>query len=77
VSTLTSSSRTVIVDSWAACLNESGTVILSEADIHCEGLEILAGTAKVDPGETTLFKSLGLTIEYIYAAQLVYEKATA
>ena len=75
--TSTSSSRTVIVDSWAACLNESGSVILSRADIHCEVLEILAGTAKVDPGETTLFNSVGLTIEYVYAAQLVYEKSSA
>ncbi len=65
------------VDSREACLNESGGVILSGADIHCEVSDMLTSTARLDPGETTLFVSVGLAIEHVYAAPLVYEKATA
>lgn len=68
---------TVVVDSREACLNESGDVILSGTEIHSEIGEILAGTARIDTGETTLFKSVGIATEDIFAARLVYEKATA
>ena len=67
----------VNVDSREACLNESGGVILSGADIHCEVGEMLTGAARLDPGETTLFESVGLAIEEVSATPLVYEKATA
>jgi len=66
---------TVVADSREACGKESGDVILSGAEIHSEIGEILAGNASVDPGETTLFKSVGIATEDIFAARLVYEKA--
>ena len=68
---------TVVADSREACQNDSGDVILSGADIHSEIGEILAGKAKVNAGETTLFKSVGIATEDVFAARLVYEKATA
>ena len=61
----------VNVDSREVCLNESGGVILTGADIHCEVGEVLTGAARLDPGEMTLFESVGLAIEDVSAAPLV------
>jgi len=38
---------------------------------------VLVGKANVNPAETTLFKSVGIATEDVFAARLVYEKATA
>lgn len=64
----------VVVDSREAVLKESGDVILSGAPIHAELGEVLAGTKAVDPGETTIFKSVGLAVEDIAAAKLIYDR---
>jgi len=65
----------VFVDSRAAASQEAGDLILSGAKIQGELGEALAG--KVDPraGETTIFKSLGLAVEDVAAASLVYRSA--
>jgi ornithine cyclodeaminase/alanine dehydrogenase-like protein (mu-crystallin family) len=65
----------VIVDSRAAVLKESGDVIMSKATISAELGEILAGTASVAAGATTVFKSVGIAVEDIAAARLVYDSA--
>ncbi len=67
----------VFVDSREGALKESGDAILSEAKIYAELGEALA--AKVPPraNETTIFKSLGMAIEDIAAALLVYQFATS
>jgi ornithine cyclodeaminase/alanine dehydrogenase-like protein (mu-crystallin family) len=67
----------VFVDSREAALKESGDVILSDAKIYAELGEALA--AKVPPraNETTIFKSLGMAVEDIAAALLVYRSATS
>ena len=67
-------SNVVVVDSREAVLKESGDVILSKAVIHAELGEVLAGTKTVDPGETTIFKSVGLAVEDIAAAKHVYDR---
>lgn len=67
---------TVVVDSREACLKESGDVILSGTSIHAEIGEVLAGKAAVPAGTPTLFKSVGIATEDVFAARLVYEKAT-
>jgi ornithine cyclodeaminase/alanine dehydrogenase-like protein (mu-crystallin family) len=68
--------NTVIVDSREAVLKESGDVILSGAPIYAEIGEIFAGLKPAPaPGATTIFKSVGLAIEDIAAARLVYEAA--
>ncbi|MGB0554957.1 MAG: ornithine cyclodeaminase family protein [Alphaproteobacteria bacterium] len=68
---------TVIADSRDACMNESGDMILSGTRIHAEIGEVLAGDASVAAEETTLFKSVGLAVQDVFAAQMVYEKVNA
>jgi len=64
---------TLIVDSRAAALKESGDVILSGAPIFAEAGEVFAGTRRPPRGATTVFKSLGLAVEDLAAARLVYD----
>jgi ornithine cyclodeaminase/alanine dehydrogenase-like protein (mu-crystallin family) len=66
----------VFVDSREAAMKESGDVILSGAKIHAELGEAFAGKAS-RANETTVFKSLGLAVEDIATALLVYRAATA
>jgi thiomorpholine-carboxylate dehydrogenase len=63
----------LIVDSREAVLKESGDVILSNAKIHAEAGEIFTRTKAAPTGETTVFKSVGIAIEDVAAARLVYE----
>jgi ornithine cyclodeaminase/alanine dehydrogenase-like protein (mu-crystallin family) len=64
---------TVYVDSRAGALRESGDIIGAKAIIHAELGEALAGLAPPAPkGVHTLFKSLGLAVEDIAAAEIVY-----
>jgi len=66
--------NTVIVDSREAVLKESGDVILSGAVIYAEAGEIFAGINVAPPASnTTVFKSVGLAVEDITAAKLVYD----
>jgi len=67
----------VFVDSREAALKESGDVILSAAKIYAELGEALAGNFPSRANETTIFKSLGMAVEDIAAALLVYRSATA
>ena len=62
----------IFVDSRAAALKESGDVILSGAKIYAEIGEALAGKVPPRANETTIFKSLGMAVEDIFAALLVY-----
>jgi thiomorpholine-carboxylate dehydrogenase len=64
----------VVVDSRAAALREAGDVILSGAEIHAELGEILAGRKSVPPGATTVFRSVGIAVEDVAAAALVYDR---
>jgi ornithine cyclodeaminase/alanine dehydrogenase-like protein (mu-crystallin family) len=65
----------VVVDSREAVLKESGDVILSGAEIYAEAGEIFAGTKAAPFSKTTVFKSVGLAIEDIATAKLVYDNA--
>ena len=64
----------VIADTRAGVLNESGDVLLSGATIHAELGEILAGTKTVPADATTVFESVGMAVEDVAAANLVYQK---
>jgi ornithine cyclodeaminase/alanine dehydrogenase-like protein (mu-crystallin family) len=66
----------VFVDSREAAMKESGDVILSRAKIHAELGEAFAGKVPPRANETTIFKSLGMAVEDIAAALLVYRSAT-
>jgi thiomorpholine-carboxylate dehydrogenase len=67
----------LFVDSREAAMKESGDVILSGAKIYAELGEALAGKIDNRANETTIFKSLGMAVEDIAAALLVYRAATA
>jgi thiomorpholine-carboxylate dehydrogenase len=68
---------TLLVDSRDAALKESGDVILSKAAIFAEAGEVFAGARVPGREATTVFKSLGLAVEDIATARLVYDAVTA
>jgi thiomorpholine-carboxylate dehydrogenase len=70
-------SSTIVVDSREGASTGSGDVILSNAKIACEIGEVAAGAVSVDPSHTTVFKSLGIAIEDVVIAKLVYDKFKA
>jgi ornithine cyclodeaminase/alanine dehydrogenase-like protein (mu-crystallin family) len=67
----------LVVDSRAAAMTEAGDVILSGATIRAEIGEIFAGAVVAPSDATTIFKSVGLAVEDIAAARLVYESIRA
>jgi thiomorpholine-carboxylate dehydrogenase len=66
----------VVVDSRAAATQESGDVILSKAVIAAELGEVLVNQMVVNRDRTTVFKSVGLAVEDIAAARLVWQRAS-
>jgi len=62
----------VFVDSREGALKESGDVILSGAKIYSELGEAFAGEVPSRASDTSIFKSLGMAVEDIAAAMLVY-----
>ena len=66
----------VLVDSREAAMKESGDVILSGAKIYAELGEAFSGKIPSRANETTIFKSLGMAVEDVTAALLVYRAAT-
>jgi ornithine cyclodeaminase/alanine dehydrogenase-like protein (mu-crystallin family) len=66
----------VIVDSREAAMQESGDILLAKATIYAELGEVLAKKKPLPSARTTVFKSLGLAVEDLAAARLVYEAAT-
>jgi thiomorpholine-carboxylate dehydrogenase len=67
----------VFVDSREGAMKESGDVILSSVKIYAELGEALAGKVPPRANDTTIFKSLGMAVEDIAAAMLVYRSVTA
>jgi ornithine cyclodeaminase/alanine dehydrogenase-like protein (mu-crystallin family) len=67
----------LFVDSCEGAMKESGDVILSGAKIYAELGEALADKVPSRSTETTIFKSLGMAVEDIAAALLIYRSATA
>jgi ornithine cyclodeaminase/alanine dehydrogenase-like protein (mu-crystallin family) len=65
--------NTLVVDSREAVLKESGDVILSKAAISAEAGQLFAGSKKLQRSDTTIFKSVGIAIEDIATARLVYD----
>jgi len=66
----------VFVDSREGAMKESGDVILSGAKIYAELGEAFAAKIPARSNETTIFKSLGMAVEDIAAAMLVYRAVT-
>ncbi len=63
----------VIVESREAAMAECGDVRLSGSVIHAELGELLSGAKQIRRDETTIFESVGMAVEDLAAAQLVYE----
>ncbi|XP_011384057.1 ketimine reductase mu-crystallin [Pteropus vampyrus] len=61
------------VDSREAALKESGDVLLSGAEIFAELGEVVKGVKPAYCEKTTVFKSLGMAVEDMVAAKLVYD----
>ncbi|XP_040113556.1 ketimine reductase mu-crystallin isoform X2 [Oryx dammah] len=61
------------VDSQEAALKESGDVLLSGAEIFAELGEVVNGVKPAHCEKTTVFKSLGMAVEDMVAAKLVYD----
>lgn len=62
----------LVAESRQGSENESGDVILSGARVQAEIGEILAATAPFPPPGRTVFKSLGMAIEDLTGAMLVW-----
>ena len=63
----------VVVENREAASTESGDIILSGATITAEIGELFAGTKTVHRSETTIYKSVGVAIEDVAAAKLVFD----
>lgn len=66
----------VFVDSREAAMKEAGDVILSGAKIYAELGEVFGGKTPPRTNETTIFKSLGMAVEDIAAALLIYRSVS-
>jgi thiomorpholine-carboxylate dehydrogenase len=67
----------VFVDSREGAMKESGDIVLSGTEIYAELGEALAGNVPARANQTTVFKSLGMAVEDIAAALLVYRSTAA
>ena len=65
----------VVVDSRAAAAVEAGDLLLAHAPVYAELGELLARTKPLPANGPIVFKSLGIAVEDLAAAQLVYEAA--
>ena len=68
---------TILVESRQAALRESGDILHAGATIHAELGDLLNGTTTLPQSPyPTVFKSLGIAVEDIASARLVYERFT-
>lgn len=65
-------SSCVIAESRDGVERESGDVILSGAKVYCEIGQILSGALPAPTGQRVVFKSVGMAIEDLTAARLVW-----
>jgi thiomorpholine-carboxylate dehydrogenase len=65
----------VVVESREAGMREPGDILLAKAEVAAEIGELLNGTSLDRRGRAVVFKSVGIAVEDIAAAQLVYERA--
>jgi thiomorpholine-carboxylate dehydrogenase len=64
----------VVVESREAALREPGDIVLAKAEVAAELGELLNGAALDRKDRPVVFKSVGIAIEDIAAAKLVYDK---
>lgn len=66
----------VVVESREAAMREPGDILLAKAEVTAEIGELLNGASFDRTDRPVVFKSVGIAIEDIAAARLVYEKIT-
>jgi ornithine cyclodeaminase/alanine dehydrogenase-like protein (mu-crystallin family) len=64
----------IAVESREAALSESGEIIHSNSPIYAELGELLAGTKAKPQSGNTIYKGLGVAVEDVAAARLIYRK---
>jgi ornithine cyclodeaminase/alanine dehydrogenase-like protein (mu-crystallin family) len=64
----------VVVESREAALKEAGDIVIANAQIEAEIGELLSGRQLQSEGRPIIFKSVGIAIEDLAAAKLVYDK---
>ena len=65
----------VVVESREAASREPGDILLAKAEVTAEIGEVLNGTVIDRKGRAVVFKSVGIAIEDIATAKLVYDRA--
>jgi thiomorpholine-carboxylate dehydrogenase len=70
-------SSTIVAESRQGSENESAEVRLSGAQIYAEIGQVLSGSAQVPAGKRIVFKSLGMAIEDLTAARIVWQAREA
>lgn len=65
---------TVIVESREAALKESGDIVHSGVSVYAELGEILAGVKPKSTARNFVYKSLGVAVEDVAAARMIYRK---
>lgn len=65
----------IVVESRESALAESAEIVQSGVPIYAEIGEILAESKAAPRGARTVFKSLGIAVEDVAVARLVYQKA--
>lgn len=68
-------SAAVVVESRESARNESAEIAASGAPVYAEIGELLAGAVEKPNAQIVVFKSLGIAVEDIVAARLVWERA--
>lgn len=64
----------IVADSREAVLKEAGDILVPGVGVDAELGEVLAGTKAVPPGKRTVFESVGIAVEDVAAANLVYQR---
>ena len=67
----------VVVESREAAMEEAGDIVLANAQVSAEIGELLNGAQWNRGDRPVVFKSVGIAVEDIAAAQLVYDKFVA
>lgn len=63
----------VVVESWEAAMREPGDILMAKAQVSAEIGELLNGASLDRKERPVVFKSVGIAIEDIAAAKLIYE----
>jgi len=67
----------IVADSREAAMKEAGDILVPGVPVDAELGEVVAGTKGPPVGTRTVFESVGIAVEDVAAANLVYQRACA